>query len=126
MLDHGATAEEMTNMGYKLFTDKYTCMPAVDKEPIADDSSSQSEDSSREVEGKMEPDDEATADDESGQGSTKRRPDKGKGKAKDTDNKGKGTQVQGGAALRYLPRPMRTAKENLKIVIDSTPSDSDD
>ena len=110
---------------YKLFTDKYTCMPAVDKEPIADDSSSQSEDSSREVEGKMEPDDEATADDECGQGSTKRMSDKGKGKAKDTD-KGQGKQAQGGAALRCLPRLMRTAKENRKIVIDSNPSDSDD
>ena len=52
----------------------------------------------------------------------------GKGKAKDTD-KGKGKQAQDGAALRCfecLPRPMRTAKENHKIVIDSTPSDSDD
>jgi hypothetical protein len=27
MLNHGATAEKMTTMGYKLFTDKATFMP---------------------------------------------------------------------------------------------------
>jgi hypothetical protein len=32
MLDHGATAEEMTKMGNKLFTDKTTFMPAIDEE----------------------------------------------------------------------------------------------
>jgi hypothetical protein len=37
MLDNGATAEEMTDMGYTLFTGKDTFLPDVDETPKADE-----------------------------------------------------------------------------------------
>jgi hypothetical protein len=114
MLDHGATAEEMTDMGYKQFTGKETFLPAVDEKPIAD------------MEDEMELAGDATADDKGGRDPAQAGSSTRKGKAKTKDQgKGKGKQAQGGGAFRSSSRRKRAARLINKPVID-TDTDGDD